>query len=291
MAGQEKPETAKRHQVFLTFASADKEIAQKIVDELRERNIHVWFDAYELQPGDSIAQALEKTISASDYLVVLLSPNSVNSEWMQKELGNTLFRDLIIRDITLLPVIIADCEIPKFLASYQYLDLRPDIEHNVKHLVEQISIVPEIDFSELVGISFEALIEDLLNKLGFENIEKPLLGAGEFDLKAEYSYSDPFGKKIIETWVVEIKLYRQARASLESIRQLAHLLSKIPTPSKGLLITNSHLTSVARNWLTSSEMKNRLEIRVIEGTELKRLLLQHQDLIEKYFGKKQTAVR
>ena len=291
MAGQEKPKTAKRHQVFLSYASADKEIAHKILNELRQRNIHVGFDAYELQPGDSIAQALEKTISASDYLVVLLSPHSVNSQWMQKELGNTLSSDLISRDITLLPVLIADCAIPNFLASYQYLDLRPDIENNVEHLVEQISIIPEIDFSELDSKSFVYLIEDLLKELGFDVIEQPFTGAGGIDIKAEYSHFDPFGKKVTAIWLVELKLYREERASLESIKYLPQFLLRFPTPSKGLLITNSHLTSAARNWLMSSEAKNRLEIRVIEGTELKRLLLQHKDLIEKYFGKKQTAVR
>ncbi len=292
MERREKSETTKRYQVFLSYASADKKIAHKIVNELRKRGIRVWFDAYELQHGDSIVKAIENAISASDYLVVLLSPNSVNSVWVQKELGATLSTELTSRDITLLPVLIADCDIPPILASYQYFDLRTDFEQGVARLVEQISIVPEIDFSELDWISFENLIVDLLTKLGFKDIEREWASAGpEVDFKAIYSRFDPLGVEVTETWLIEVKFYRQSRADLRSIRQLVDYLLRHPIRSKGLLITNGQLTSAAKDWLKLAEAKNRIEIRVIDGTELKRLLLQHIDLVNKYFVKEYGATR
>ena len=288
----EKSETTKRYHVFLSYVSADKEVAHRIVNELRERGICVWFDTYELQFGDSIVEAVENAISASDYLVVLLSPNSVNSVWVQKELGVALSSELTSRDITLLPVLIADCEIPPILASYQYLDLRTDFEQGVARLVEQISIVPDIDFSELDWISFENLIVDLLNKLGFKDIEREWTRNDPgVDFRADYSRLDPLGVKVTETWLIEVKFYRQARADFRSIRHLVDYLSRLPIRSKGLLITNGQLTSAAREWLKSAEAKNRIEIRVIDGTELKRLLLQHRDLVNKYFVKKHGATR
>ena len=287
MERREKSETTKRYQVFLSYASADKEIAHRIVNELRERGICVWFDAYELQFGDSIVEAVENAISASDYLIVLLSPNSANSVWVQKELGAALSGELTSRDITLLPVLIADCDIPPILASYQYLDLRTDFEQGVARLVEQISIVPEIDFSELDWVSFENLIVDLLTRLGFKDIEREWTSADlGVDFMADYSRLDPLGVEVTETWLIEVKFYRQARADLRSIRQLVDYLSRLPIRSKGLLITNGQLTSAARDWLKLAEAKNRIEIRVIDGTELKRLLLQHRDLVNKYFVKK-----
>jgi hypothetical protein len=63
-------------------------------------------------------------------------------------------------------------------------------------------------------------------------------------------------------------------------------MSRLPARSKGLLVTNGQLTSAARDWLASAEAQSRIEIRVIEGTELKRLLLQHKELVNKYFVKK-----
>lgn len=286
MKHKEKPNTAKRYQVFLSYASADKQIADIIASALSKQGVRVWFNTYELKTGDSLATAIENAISASDYLVVLLSPDSVNSVWVQKELAAALFSDLTSRDITLLPVVIADCEIPPLLASYQYLDLRTDFEQGIGRLVEQIGIVPKIDFSELDWRSFENLVMDLLTKLGFKGIERDWTAADlGVDFKADYTRPDPFGVDSTETWLVEVKFYRQARADLKSIQQLVHYLSRLPTRSKGLLITNGQLTSAARAWLKSAETESRIEIRVIDGTELKRLLLQHGDLVNKYFEK------
>jgi hypothetical protein len=286
MESKQESNTAKRYQVLLSYASADKEIAQKIVAELRHEGIRVWFDTYELQPADSIAEAIERAISASDYLVVLLSPHSVNSVWVQKELGAALSRDLAARDITLLPVLIADCEIPPPLAYYQYLDLRTDFEEGVSRLVKQIDVAPEIDFSELDWKAFENLVVDLLTELGFRNIEREWAVSNlRVDLKAHYSYPDPFGVQVTDTWLVEIKFYRQGRADLKSIHQLVGYMSSLPARSKGLLITNGQLTSAARDWLKSAEANSRVDIRVVDGTELKRLLLQNRNLIKKYFVK------
>lgn len=287
MEDREESTTKKQNQVFLSYASADKELAQKIVEELRKRGIRVWFDTYELQPGDSIAKAIGYAISASDYLVVLLSPNSVNSVWVQQELGAALSRELTIRDITLLPVVIADCEIPPLLASYQFLDLRTDFDQGVTRLVEQMGFLPKIDFSLLDYKAFENLIVDLLARLGFRGfVREPGTAELGVDIEAEYPTLDPFGVEVTETWLVEVKFYRQSRADLTSLRQLVDYMQGLSMRSRGLLVTNGQLTSAARDWLASAEAQYRMEIRVIDGTELKRLLLQHKDLVDRYFVKK-----
>jgi hypothetical protein len=214
MENREESITKKQYQVFLSYVSADKEVAHRIVEELRKQGIRVWFDTYELQPRDSIVKAIEYAISASDYLVVLLSPSSVNSVWVQRELGAALSGELTSRDITLLPVVIADCEIPPLLASYQFLDLRTDFDQGVTRLVEQIGLVPEIDFSVLDWRAFENLIADLLTKLGFRGIEREWAIADfGVDIKAEYPHLDPFGVESRETWLVEVKFYSQSSVS------------------------------------------------------------------------------
>jgi len=128
---------------------------------------------------------------------------------------------------------------------------------------------------------------DLLAMLGFTDMKQGwAIEDKGIDIKALYPRIDPFGAEIIETWLVEVKFYHESRADLKSIHQLAGYLSSLPEHCKGLLVTNSQLTSAAREWLASAESKDRIQIRVIDGTELKRLLLQHKDLIHKYFLKK-----
>ena len=62
--------------------------------------------------------------SSSDYILVLLSPASVESKWVRQEIDLALSRELADRAIRLIPILIADCDIPEILRSRLYLDLR-----------------------------------------------------------------------------------------------------------------------------------------------------------------------
>jgi hypothetical protein len=224
---------------------------------------------------------------AGDYLVVLLSPDSVNSLWVQQELSNGLSSDLTSRDITLLPVLVADCEIPLSLTTYQYFDLRTGLDSKVALFAEQLGAVSEIDFASLDEAIFEKLVIELLNRLRFEGIERGKgLSERRIDLVAEYARTDPFGVEQKENWLVEIKFHHRNRAALSSVAEFVAHLSVLPKGYKGLLVTSGQLTSAAREWLRSAEAKNRTEVRVVDGPELKRLLIRHNDLIHKYFDER-----
>src|SRR5438105_11735312 len=106
-----------RRQVFLSYAQADKDIADRVADALRRAGLRVWFDAWELAQGDSIADRIDQAVRSSDLLVVLLSPRSVESKWVQTELSAALARELKDRAITVIPALIEDCAIPLSLAD------------------------------------------------------------------------------------------------------------------------------------------------------------------------------
>ena len=48
--------------VFLSHNSKDKENVRRLADELTARNLRVWLDERELQPGQPWQEALEKVI-------------------------------------------------------------------------------------------------------------------------------------------------------------------------------------------------------------------------------------
>jgi predicted nucleotide-binding protein len=60
--------------VFISYSSQDHDFAQRLVRDLKEREIPVWFDEAELEPGDSIIGKVEAAVDRMDYLIVLLSP-------------------------------------------------------------------------------------------------------------------------------------------------------------------------------------------------------------------------
>jgi hypothetical protein len=270
--------------VFVSYAQADKNVARQVAEALQDAGLLVWIDAWELAPGDSIAQRIEEAIASSDILLVLLSQNSVASQWVQKELSAALSRELRDRAITVIPALLEDCEIPGLLADRQYLDLRRDLPAAIRRLVEQIGSAPRLDFSKLDGRTFEAMVGDLLAKLGFSVQRTPLTRDSGFDFVASYPTRDPFGAEQTDTWLVEVKLYRDARVSIATLQQLLGVLVTTGGNKRGLVVTNGRLTSVARSFLSESTERSRAELRVIDGTELTNLLIQHPEVIRTYFG-------
>jgi len=273
----------KHKRIYLSYAQKDKGIADQVASALQTAGHNVWLDVWELTPGDSITSRIEGCITSSDFLLVLLSPQSVEAPWIKYELNAALFRELRDRAITVIPVLIEDCEIPQILSGRAYLDLRKDFHGEMQRLVAQLTSAPNIEFSKLTPRTFENLVSDLLGDLGF-SIQTSKAADRGFDLIASYQSRDPFGVEKVDTWLVEIKLYREQRVSVSTLRQVLGNVMVTTGVNKGLVVTNSRLTSVAREFLTELTQKHGHELRVIDGAELTDLLIQHPKLVNRYFG-------
>ena len=272
-------------QVFISYAQADQKVARQIADTLKGAGLKVWFAEWALKPGDSIAQRIEEGLRASDLLLILLSPSSIGSDWVTYEWNAALNRELSARAVTVIPVLIADCDIPPMLSNLQYVDLRSDLEAGIHNLVRQLGVVPNIDFSRLDWKTFENLVADLLVALGFRVERQHLSRDSGFDFVASFKSKDPFGFEAHETWLVEAKLYKNHRVSMQVLRQMVGYMVTVAGSHKGLVFTNSQLTSVAAKFLEDMVEKSGRELRVIDGSELRALLLRHPKLVERYFKK------
>jgi len=106
--------------------------------DLRKRGVQVWFDEWELKVGDSLHDKIEQGILDSGYLIVCLSPESVNSSWVRKELNASLTIELEKRQVFVLPAFIEECEIPLFLKDRKYADFRNSYKQGLDKLLERI---------------------------------------------------------------------------------------------------------------------------------------------------------
>lgn len=76
-----------QYDVFISHSSHDKEsVARPLSKALVERGLTVWLDEGQLHVGDSIRRDIEDALKQSHYLVAILSPDYLQSEWCQKEL-------------------------------------------------------------------------------------------------------------------------------------------------------------------------------------------------------------
>jgi hypothetical protein len=127
--------TDSKARVFVSHASEDKPFVRKLVEALKGQDLNVWLDEEELQVGDSILAGVSDGLKNADYLVAVLSKASMGSRWVQAELNATLMEELSGKGVTVLPVLIEDCELPTLLKDRVYADFRHDFNSGLQKLL------------------------------------------------------------------------------------------------------------------------------------------------------------
>ena len=74
--------------VFISYAKEDFEFAQKLYDYLSENGFKPWLDKKNLLPGQQWDYEIKKGLREANYVILLLSENSVKKEDMCKENSN-----------------------------------------------------------------------------------------------------------------------------------------------------------------------------------------------------------
>jgi hypothetical protein len=88
--------------LFLSHSSKDKAFVGKLAHDLNSLGIGVWFDRWEILAGDSIIDKISHGIQSNDYLAIILSPNSVSSPWVRKELNSAMMNEIDRRNIVVI---------------------------------------------------------------------------------------------------------------------------------------------------------------------------------------------
>ena len=103
--------------VFISYSRKDIDFARKLAGDLEKAGFEVWWDISNLKSGDEWVRVIPLAIEAGQYFIILLSPDSVLSEWVEKEYLHALkLRKKIV------PVMIESCNVPFALANINYLD-------------------------------------------------------------------------------------------------------------------------------------------------------------------------
>jgi uncharacterized protein YjbI with pentapeptide repeats len=78
---------------FLSYSSKDDEFARRLYNDLQGKNVRTWFAPEELKIGDRFRARIDESIRLHDKLVIILSANSVNSDWVETEVASALERE------------------------------------------------------------------------------------------------------------------------------------------------------------------------------------------------------
>ena len=115
--------------MFLCHASQDKPLVRELYRRLLgEEWVEPWLDEEKLLPGQDWDLEIEKAVEASDAVIVCVSSRSMTKEgYIQKELRKVL--DIALEKpeetIFIIPLRLDDCELPRRLRAWHYVDYFP----------------------------------------------------------------------------------------------------------------------------------------------------------------------
>ena len=104
-------------QVFISYSRKDLAFVRKLASDLQTAGLEVWWDLSEIKGGDEWERKIAEAIKQSRYMIVVLTPDGVESRWVRKEYLRAEQTGLKI-----LPLHYKTCEMPLALQDLQPID-------------------------------------------------------------------------------------------------------------------------------------------------------------------------
>lgn len=125
-----------QYDVFISYSSMDKAAVRELAKRLKADGLQVWFDEWEIHPGDMIGLKIEQGLECSRTLVLVMSNTAFASEWVTLERHTTLFRDPTNARRRFVPLRLDDAEIKSaMLNQFAYVDWRQKSDEQYARLL------------------------------------------------------------------------------------------------------------------------------------------------------------
>jgi tetratricopeptide (TPR) repeat protein len=128
-----------RFDAFVSYAHEDAEWTRRLAENLHRLGIDVYFDEWEIRPGDVLVHGLDRGIRSSRDGVLVVSPAALGRPWVQEEYA-AMMTDAVAGRRRVIPVLLRDAELPPLLASRTWVDFRDTRDpHTYRRQVEQLA--------------------------------------------------------------------------------------------------------------------------------------------------------
>jgi hypothetical protein len=108
--------------VFISYARADQAWVKVLAENLHQSGVEVFFDEWEIGPGDVLVHRLDEGLRATNGVLVV-SPIALERPWVQQEYAAMVTR-AVDKQLRLIPVLLKDAEMPPLLAGRLWIDFR-----------------------------------------------------------------------------------------------------------------------------------------------------------------------
>jgi hypothetical protein len=89
---------------FISYSSSDKEFAERLYADLQSKGIRCWFAPHSVRAGKKLHEQINSAIRLYDRLLLILSLDSMNSEWVKHEIAQAREKEVKQERQVLFPV-------------------------------------------------------------------------------------------------------------------------------------------------------------------------------------------
>ena len=117
------------YDLFLCYNKVNKDWVRDLATSIEsekhnDRKLKVFFDEWDIKPGSNIVTELDKALSKSRFVGVVLSPEMLQAEWPTMEWTIAVHEDPSGRQGKVIPIWLGNCDIPAPLKIRNVLDCR-----------------------------------------------------------------------------------------------------------------------------------------------------------------------
>jgi TIR domain-containing protein/pentapeptide repeat protein len=96
---------------FISYSSKDQEFSDRLHADLQNKGVRCWFAPHDIQGGKKLHEQIDEAIRLHDKLLLILSPHSMESEWVKTEIAKARKREVRDQRRVLFPIRLAPFEI------------------------------------------------------------------------------------------------------------------------------------------------------------------------------------
>jgi hypothetical protein len=89
---------------FISYSSKDQEFAEHLHADLDSNGVRCWFAPHDVHGGRKLHEQIDEAIRVHERLLLILSPHSMNSEWVKTEIAKARQREVREQRQVLFPV-------------------------------------------------------------------------------------------------------------------------------------------------------------------------------------------
>jgi hypothetical protein len=93
---------------FISYSSKDQAFANRLYADLQSKGVRCWFAPEDMKIGDRFRVRIDESIRVHEKLLLILSENSVASDWVEKEVETAMEKERESRNPALFPVRLDD---------------------------------------------------------------------------------------------------------------------------------------------------------------------------------------